>query len=259
MTLADGELTPPEQDLRKAMTTGGWVDLCKHDPQADDPSQGAQWGPERTIRADVLADLLTQVTGPQRPRPLCLAGARITGELDLEAAQITCPVFLLGCWFAEPVNVGEATVASLRLPGCHMPGLQAWQLTTQGNLGLNDGFTTQEILLAGAHIGGQLDLTGATLINPNATALNGDGLTVGHHLLCRGFAAEGMVDLRRARIGGQLDVSGATLTNPTDRPCMATGSLSSRTCSPLGGSSPKGRSICSAPASVGSSALPAPS
>jgi hypothetical protein len=109
---------------------------------------------------------------------------------------------LVACWFAEPVNVGEAT------------GLQAWQLTTKGNLGLNYGFTARELVLVGARIGGQLDVSGATLVNPGATALNGDGLTVGHHLLCRGLAAEGMVDLRRARIGGQLDVSGAILNNP---------------------------------------------
>jgi hypothetical protein len=215
MTLADGQLTPPEQDLREAMTTGEWMDLRKHDPQADDPSQGAQWGAERTIRAEVLAYLLTQVTGPQQPRALRLAGARVTGKLDLEAAELVCPVSLRDCWFAEPVTIGEATVASLRLSGCHLPGLQAWQLRTQGNLGLNDGFTTRELILAGARIGGQLDLTHATLINPNRTALNGDGMTVGHHLLCRGLAAEGMVDVRRARIGGQLDVSGAILNNPS--------------------------------------------
>jgi hypothetical protein len=106
MTLADGELTSPEQDLRKAMTNGGWVDLRKNDPKADDLSYGAHWGPERTIRAEVLADLLTEVTGSQRPRALRLAGARITGKLDLEAAELVCPVMLLACWFAEPVTVG---------------------------------------------------------------------------------------------------------------------------------------------------------
>jgi hypothetical protein len=93
--VADSDLTPPEEELRKAMTTGGRVDLRKHDPQADDPSQGAQWGAERTIRAEVLADLLTQVTGSQRPRAVRLAGARVTGKLDLEAAELLCPVMLV--------------------------------------------------------------------------------------------------------------------------------------------------------------------
>jgi hypothetical protein len=217
MTLADGELTSPEQGLRKAMTNGGWVDLRKHDPKADDLGQGAQWGPERTIRAEVLAGLLTEVTGRQRPRALRLAGARITGKLDLEAAELVCPVLLLACWFAEPVTVGEVTVASLRLPACHLPGLQAWQLTTRGNLGLNYGFTTRgEVILAGAHIGGQLDLSHATLISPSGTALNGDGLTVGQHMLCRGLAAGGKMNLRGASIGGQLGLTAATVQGEID-------------------------------------------
>src|SRR5918993_63975 len=40
-------------------------------------------------------------------------------------------------------------------------------------LKLNDRFTaTGEIRLLGAHIGGRLDLSGATLINPDGLALN---------------------------------------------------------------------------------------
>jgi hypothetical protein len=214
MTLADSELSPPEQELREAMNTGTWVDLRKHEPTADDPSQGAKWGTERTIRAAVLADLLTKASGPQRPRALRLAGARVIGELDLEAAELVCPVMLFACSFAEPVNVGEATVPSLRLPGCYLPGLKAWQLTTQGNLGLNFHFTARELILVGAHIGGQLDLSGAILNNPSGTALHADGATVGQNLLCRGIAAEGTVNLRAARIGGQLILTNATLNNP---------------------------------------------
>lgn len=46
-------------------------------------------------------------------------------------------------------------------------------------------------MLVGARIGGQLDVSGATLVNPGATALNGDGLTVGPHLLCRDLSLKG--------------------------------------------------------------------
>jgi hypothetical protein len=63
------------------MITGMRVDLRKSDPEADDLNEVAQWGPERTIRPDVLPGLLTQVTGPQRSRALRLAGARIAGRL----------------------------------------------------------------------------------------------------------------------------------------------------------------------------------
>jgi hypothetical protein len=96
VTLADDEATSPDQRVRTAITTGEWVDLRTHDPSADDPSQGAHWGPDRTVHAQVLADLLTQADGTRR-RALRLAGACIMGRLDLEAAEVLCPVLLTGC------------------------------------------------------------------------------------------------------------------------------------------------------------------
>jgi hypothetical protein len=89
-------------------------------------------------------------------------------------------------------------------------------LTTRGNLELDDGFTARgEVRLLGAHIGGQLILSGATLTNPDGRALNADGLTVDQDILCReGFTATGEVRLVGAHIGGNLEFNGATLTNP---------------------------------------------
>ena len=118
---ADGDLASPEQGLRTAMSSGGWVDLRTEDSRADDPRQGAQWGPERTIRAEVLADLLTQADG-RRPRALRGPGACITGWLDLEAAELLCPVLLTGCWLEQAVNLAEAHVLSLRLPAATCRG-----------------------------------------------------------------------------------------------------------------------------------------
>jgi hypothetical protein len=221
---ADDELNSPEQDLRTAMATGEWVDLRRHDPKADDPSQGAQWGPERTIRAEVLADVLTRADGA-RPRALRLAGCRITGRLDLEAVELPCPVLLTGCWFEQPVTLAEARVPALRLPGCHLPGLHADQLTTRGNLELNQGFTaTGEVGLHSAHIGGRLDLTAATLTNPGRRALSAGRLTVEHSMLCfEGFTASGEIDLGGAQVSGRLSLSGATLTNPDGSALFADG------------------------------------
>jgi adhesin HecA-like repeat protein len=215
VTLADDEATSPDQRVRTAITTGEWVDLRTHDPSADDPSQGAHWGLDRIVHAQVLADLLTQADGRRR-RALRLAGARITGRLDLEAAEVLCPVLLTGCWFEQPVNLAEAHVPALRLRGCHLPGFHADQVSTRGNLELNDGFVaTGEVGLHGAHIGGRLDLTGATLTNPGGRALSAGRLTVDHSMFCfEGFTATGEVELGGAHIGGRLSFSGATLTNP---------------------------------------------
>ena len=133
--------------------------------------------------------------------------------LDLEAAELLCPVFLKRCWFDEPVNLAEARVPALRLPGCHLPGLRAEQLATRGNLELNEGFTaTGEVRLHGAHVGGRLDLTGATLSNPDGLALDADRLTVDQSMFCFGrFTAKGEVNLGGAHVGGRLSFTGATL------------------------------------------------
>src|SRR5215218_4811836 len=208
--------TRAEQELREAMLTGRPVDWRTGNSAADDPAHGAGWDVQRTVDAAMLAELLTDTEGPRRPRALRLAGARIVGQLDLEMAELVCPLVLKGCWFAEPVVLREARAPALRLPGCHLPGLLALQLTTHVNLELNDGFTAHgEINLLGAHIGGQLDLSGAKLTNPNGPALTADGLSVDGSMFCReGFAAKGEVRVPSAHIGGQLNLKGAKLTNP---------------------------------------------
>jgi hypothetical protein len=124
-------------------------------------------------------------------------------------------VLLRDCFFDEPITLTEASASALRLPGCHVPGLIAGQLRTQGNLELNEGFGAEgEITLRGAHVGGRLNLEDATLMNPNGVALNGDGLTIDQAMLCGGLRAEGEMRLLGAKISHQLNFVDATLTNP---------------------------------------------
>jgi hypothetical protein len=49
-------------------------------------------------------------TGPVRA--VKLAGARITGVLDLEAARLACPLLLDGCSADQPINLKEAHAAA---------------------------------------------------------------------------------------------------------------------------------------------------
>jgi hypothetical protein len=110
---------------------------------------------------------------------------------------------------------GEAQAPALRLPGCPLPGLHADQLPTRGNLELNDGFTaTAKVRLDGAHIGGRLNLTKASLTAPNGPALSGGRLVADQSMFCcEGFTANGGVYLGDAHVRGRLSFSGATLTN----------------------------------------------
>jgi hypothetical protein len=203
-----------EQQVVAAAGTGKLVDL--------------RAGAARTVRAELLAELLVAARTPPgggRLRAVRLRGARITGQLDLEAATLGCPLLLWDCHLEQPINLKEARAPAVRLPGCHLPGLAADQLETRGNLELNSEFTaTGEVGLVGAHIGGDLRLSSASLTNHNGPALFADGLTVDQAMFCRdGFTATGEVRLVGAHIGGSLEFDGAGLTNPDGRALFADG------------------------------------
>ena len=203
-----------EKELREKMASSGLLDLRTGNPEADDPRHGERWAPDRAVRAESLANLLIDVNGSRRPQALRLVGARITGALNLEAAELLCPVLLGGCWFEEPLDLAGMRAETWRLPGCRVPGLNAEQLATRGNLELNDEFIADgEVNLRGSHIGGRLDLSGATLANPNGQALLADGLLVDQDMWCDRLTADGAVVLG-GHIRGLLDFQGATLNNP---------------------------------------------
>jgi hypothetical protein len=88
-----------------------------------------------------------------------------------------------------------------------------------------NGFTAHgEVNLLGAHIGGSLDFTGASLTNTDGYALNADCLTVDRNMFCReGFTTQGEVRLLGARISVNLEFDGASLTNPNGRALTADG------------------------------------
>jgi hypothetical protein len=227
MVLADAELTEPERQLVLAASNGELVDLRAGDAHLDHPSQAGRWEAARTVRADLLTELLTgrRQSETGAVRAVKLAGARITGVLDLEAARLACPLLLDGCSVDQPINLMEAQAEAIRLPGSYVPGIAAGQLHTEGNLEFNNGFTASAgICLAGAHIGGRLDLDDARLNGAGSPALDADGLTVRLSMFCRhGFTAHGEVRLRTAQIGGQLNFIEASLTNPGGRVLAALG------------------------------------
>jgi hypothetical protein len=105
---AESDLTKPEQRLCDAIHTGTLVDFRTGTPKQDPPATGHRWGAERSIRAELIYDLLTG-TNPSglRPRALRRRSARITGTLDLEAMTILCPVVLRDCYLDQPIILAE--------------------------------------------------------------------------------------------------------------------------------------------------------
>ena len=213
---ADEELTKAEIAVVKAAGQGASVDLRVGDSNVDDPAHGTTWDAFRTVRAELLVALLTGDRVPEggRLRSVKLRGARISGTFDLEAATIGCPLMLQDCYIDEPVNLREATAAAIRMPGCHMPALNAVQIRTTGDLELNYWFTALEgVSLSKAHIGGQLDLSNAKLQSPSpqGLALVADELTVDQSMLMIGTAVDGGVSITGAHVAGELDLSGTKI------------------------------------------------
>jgi hypothetical protein len=202
------DLTEPERKIWQATVAGILVDLRVGDPQLDSPEQWAKWGRERAIRAKVIVALLLGdgEAASMAVRGVRLQGARITGELNLEATTLRCPLALLDCSFASAINLEEAMALSVRLSGSHVPTVHARQLRTRGDLQLDQGFSVSgEVRLLGAHIGGQLNCRGAQFSNPDGLALNLEGATVSGPLLMKPALLEGTLNLTAAKTSGYHD------------------------------------------------------
>jgi hypothetical protein len=218
-SVEDEQLSAAERRLLTSAVTGEPVDCRANAAELDDPAQGLNWASERQVRGDLLTDLLTGAKRPggRRLRAIKLHGVRITGGLNLEAANLTCPLFLSGCHIDKAVNLNEATALAIRMPGCYLPGLRAFQLRTKGDLALDEAIFAEgaKVWLDGAHIGGLLSMNGARLGNPGGRALSASHLIVDYSMYCGGgFTAVGMIDLFGAHVGGELILLGANLANP---------------------------------------------
>lgn len=230
VVLAEDELSEVERRVVAAARTGSPVDLAVGDPDLDNPADGAAWGHQRSVRGELLCELLSGVgqLGQGQARQLRLRGARVVGSFDLEAKVVTGRILLRDCYLDQPVCLNDAEIQEVRLPGCHVAGIEASRVHIRGNLELDKGFTAiGSVHLWGARIAGRLDLSGADLTGDvGEPALQADGLVVDRGMFCRdGFAAQGEVRLPDARITGPLDLDGARLTGRQGRALAADGLL----------------------------------
>jgi hypothetical protein len=203
------------------------------------------------VDGDVLLGDGFTATGDDDNGALRLLGAHIKGQLNFNGARLSNDAgpALIGdglhvdgdVFGGGFVATGSGELGAVRLPGARVAGqlnFNGAELTNQagpafiadgmhvaGGLVLAEGFTATghyergAVRLPGAHIYGQLNLDGATLINPGGPALIGDHLDVSGGVFLDGFTGNGYGDdsvlrLPDAHISGQLNLDGAELTNP---------------------------------------------
>ncbi|MER7794484.1 oxidoreductase [Streptomyces sp. NPDC097640] len=226
--LSYDELTSPERELWDAFPEGRRVDLRTGVPEDDRVAEGGQWGPGRTVRAAVIAALLL---GANTARPgavacLRLAGARISGRLDLAGAQLAHALWLEDCWFEEGVDLSGASAQSIAIVGSRVPGVEAGMIRIEGRLDLRrsrleSGSASPlhrrvtALSLINAHVSGAVNLNGAEITAPGEWAVSAGGLVAeGGVYGGEGFVAHGEVRLMGAQLPGGLHMRGALLERP---------------------------------------------
>ena len=192
------------------------------------------------------------IIGHAEAGALNLPGARIGGQLSCNGAslrndsgpalnadglQVDQGMFLRGGFTATGIGelgavrlLGASIGGTLDCTGASLrndsgPALNADGLRVDQGMFLRGGFTATgagadgAVTLVGAHIGGQLDCTGASLRNGSGPALNANIVQVDQVLIliggftATGAGADGAVHLAGAHIGGLLWCEGASLRN----------------------------------------------
>lgn len=214
------DLSEAERQVWDAFPSGRLVDFRQRTREPAD--LGADWGPERTVRADVLRALL--IDGPRQEGEtpyLRLNGARITGKLDLQYAEVAGAIHLWACYFDEQLDIYGAQLRQLNLGWSVFPGLYAVGLRVDGSLRMTGVRVRGAVRLGGARISGALFLDRAQLgqegaaIDPDQPILTLNRVNIDDDLTAdQGFTAHGMVRLTGAVVAGTITFDDAVLSNP---------------------------------------------
>jgi hypothetical protein len=186
------DLSEAEHQAWEGFPAGTNVDFSTGDATEDDPANGGGWGPERQVRAEVLARLLCGEI-PVRPGEIGsvrLVGARILGDLLLQDVNVQHSLWLEGCHMTGWIDLTMATTRSLQLDNCYLGSIR----------------------MIGTKIAGELSLRGSHVRGEKEPALQADMATVSGSVLCdQGFASDGSVLMPGLRAGAQVSFSRAHL------------------------------------------------
>ncbi|MFD3486365.1 membrane-associated oxidoreductase [Streptomyces sp. NPDC058665] len=225
-------LTAAERRVWDAFPRGEVVDFrAAGDP---DPEPGRHWGPERSVRAEVVRAVLLGGARQDGEIPaLRLMGARITGWLNLRYATVDCPVSLNDCFLDDVPSLYGAQVRQLNLSGSVLPGMTAATLRVDGVLRLTDCRVTGPVRLGAAQISGAvfLDRARFSAAAPDSGPDGGpeadpepapdpepllqlNHATVGDDLWAPGLRVDGTLRLGGAAVAGSISLDDAVLTAP---------------------------------------------
>ncbi|WP_327307639.1 membrane-associated oxidoreductase [Streptomyces sp. NBC_01298] len=213
------DLTPAERRIWDAFPRGERVDFLEQPGETG--SGGADWGPERTVRAEVLtALLLGGPTAEGQVAGLNVRGARITGKLNLKYAVVEHPIRLRACWFERKPLLYGAQLRVFVANDSTLPGLTANTVRVDLALRLSCCRITGPVRLAGARIAGGLFLRKA-VIGIAGPAEEGQEATlqfnhadIGTDVIAMELTVHGQTRINGATVGGQINFDDARLLAP---------------------------------------------
>ncbi|MEU2760893.1 oxidoreductase [Streptomyces sp. NPDC007027] len=210
-------MTSPERELWDAFPDGRRVDLRTGVPDDDRVTEGGQWGSGRTVRAAVIAALLSGVNAVQPGAAACvrLVGARIIGCLDLSDVELGQALRIEECWFEKAPTLHGASARTIRIVDSRLPGLDVALVRVEGHLDLSRSRVEGCLDLLNASVAGELVLNGTRVRVSEGWAVIADGLDMGGGVFCmHGFTARGGIRLLGAQLSGGLFMQGAQLEQP---------------------------------------------
>jgi hypothetical protein len=200
--------------LVEAALSGSVVDRSDGHPvpPGGDAPPDARTMPATALRAALLAARAHQFD----PHGLRLKGLRIEGLLDLEQIEFPYPLHVVDCHLADGLVMKRARFKDIHLTGSHVAGLLLDRISIDGDLFVDNGFSTDHGLsLFGAVVTGDISLCGAVLRSAQGWALRLDDANVmGSVFAQREFAAVGGIQAHFLRVGGQLRLANAVLHAP---------------------------------------------
>ncbi|MGO8804969.1 hypothetical protein [Candidatus Binatus sp.] len=181
------------------------------DSAANDTAHGENWGAERTVRAEFIEWL---VSDPQparfiHPSGLALAGASITGTLDLSYLTVDKPLTLIRCYLPEGINLLSAHLEDITVRRSRTGPVFGNMAIIHGDASLLMG-DFGPVSFMRARIDGTLDFTGARILNAGEDAVNlVEANVAGDVLFHNGFTTDRIVYARLAKIGHDVSIHSA--------------------------------------------------
>jgi hypothetical protein len=206
MRLADFEpLLPAETEIVARLSSGDFDRL-------GDGTRPSEPDPARVVRGAFLRFLMLGGEDGCRPheKGVKVSGAWISGVLDLEACRVPSDIGLTDCHFESAPILRAAIINRLFLDGSSLPGLRAEKVEARGGVYLRGADVGEEVIIAEARLGGNLECDGATLRTKGGFALNAESIEV-RNVLLRAAQIRGGITIAGAQVAADFNCAGAAV------------------------------------------------